>query len=353
MHFKGGLFMFTEINGIKIHYTDEGSGPEVLFLHGWGASAASYSGVIKSLSNKCRCVALDFPGCGESDLPENPLNINDYLSLVIKFLDAAKLTNPILIGHSHGCRVIMKLCGTGLLNPPKIVMIDGAGIKPRFNFKKEVKVKTFKTIKWFLTLPIIRNYTEETIKKSGVQDVFLLGQQHVAGVSYGQDEDGFYHFTIRGNKAVLVIDDVICYDKGAGNMIATFNKNDIEQIDVLKPPFSGFFDPRFRNGFVAITTKKGGENYNAKWIKTNIKRSMPLGFQLPTEFYAPKYEFTAEKENKAPDLRTTIYWNPAINIKEGKADFEFYTADGLIDYSIVIEGVSDDGRLLRVEKEIK
>lgn len=158
--------MFTEINGMKLHYTDEGSGPEVLFLHGWGASAASYNGIIKSLSNKCRCVALDFPGCGESDLPENPLNINDYLSLVIKFLDAAKLTNPILIGHSHGCRVIMKLCGTGLLNPPKIVMIDGAGIKPRFNFKKEVKVKTFKTIKWFLTLPVIRNYTEETIKKA-------------------------------------------------------------------------------------------------------------------------------------------------------------------------------------------
>lgn len=218
------------------------------------------------------------------------------------------------------------------------VLVTAQKKKPKTIYEKAIGARTVK---------------EETIRQSGVQDVFLLVQQQVAGVSYGQDEDGFYHFTIRGNKAVLVIDDVICYDKGAGNMIATFNKNDIEQIDVLKPPFSGFFDPRFRSGVVAITTKRGGENYNAKWIKTNIKRSMPLGFQLPTEFYAPKYEFTAEKENKAPDLRTTIYWNPAIKIKEGKADFEFYTADGLIDYSIVIEGVSDDGRLLRVEKEIK
>ena len=198
-----------------------------------------------------------------------------------------------------------------------------------------------------------KTITEETIRQSGVQDVFMLVQQQVAGVSYGLDDKGNYYFTIRGNKALLVIDDVICYDAEAGNQIAAFNKNDIEQIDVLKPPFSGFFDPRFRYGVVVITTKKGGENYNAKWIETNLKSSIPLGFQLPTEFYAPKYEYTAEKENKAPDLRTTIYWNPTIKVKDGKADFEFYTADGLIDYSVVIEGVSNDGELLRVEKDIK
>ena len=163
---KGGLFVFTEINGMNIHYTDEGTGPEVLFLHGWSASAASYRGVIKSLSEKCRCVALDFPGCGESDLPKEPLNINDYVSLVMKFLDAVKLKNPILVGHSHGCRVIMKLCGTGLLTPQKIVMIDGAGIKPRFNLKKEIKIKTFKAVKFVLTLPLLKKHTENALQKA-------------------------------------------------------------------------------------------------------------------------------------------------------------------------------------------
>ena len=158
--------MFTEINGLKVHYTDSGSGPEVLFLHGWGASAASYNGVINSLSQKCRCVALDFPGCGETDLPEKPLVTDDYLDFVMKFIENIGLQNPILVGHSHGCRVIMKLCGTGLLNPSKIVFIDGAGIKPRFNLKKEVKIKTFKTVKWFLTLPGIRNHTAEALKKA-------------------------------------------------------------------------------------------------------------------------------------------------------------------------------------------
>lgn len=158
--------MFTEINGLKVHYTDQGSGPHILFLHGWGASAASYNGVINSLSLKCRCVAVDFPGCGQTDLPKEPLVTDDYCEFVLQFIKAVGLDNPILVGHSHGCRVIMKLCGSSVLNPPKIVFIDGAGIKPRFNFKKEIKVKTFKAVKWFLTLPGLRGHTEETLQKA-------------------------------------------------------------------------------------------------------------------------------------------------------------------------------------------
>lgn len=192
--------MFTEINGLKVHYTDTGSGPEILFLHGWGASAASYNNVITSLSQKCRCVAVDFPGCGETDLPEKPLVTDDYLDFVLKFIEKVGLDNPILVGHSHGCRVIMKLCGTGLLNPSKIVFIDGAGIKPRFNIKKEIKVKTFKTIKWFLTLPFIRNHTEETLKKA---------RAHFGSADYNSAPE-----VMRKTLVNLVNDDMTPYLKG-------------------------------------------------------------------------------------------------------------------------------------------
>lgn len=158
--------MFTEINGMKICYSDRGSGKELLFLHGWGASKDSFNGVINSLCEKFRCVALDFPGCGESSLPDKPLCTNDYISLVLKFCDAVKLNDPILIGHSHGCRVIMKLCGTGLMTPPKIVMIDGAGLKPKFSLKKTVKIASYKTVKRILTLPLINRFTGELLEKA-------------------------------------------------------------------------------------------------------------------------------------------------------------------------------------------
>ncbi len=158
--------MFAEVNGMKIHYTEEGTGPDVLLLHGWGASVDSWRGVIGALKHKCHLVALDFPGCGQSELPPKPLTTDDYMALVMEFCNAVNFRDPILVGHSHGCRVIMKLCGVGLMKPSKIVFIDGAGLKPKFSFKKWAKVRIFKLVKGVLTLPIIRKYTKNTLQKA-------------------------------------------------------------------------------------------------------------------------------------------------------------------------------------------
>ncbi len=158
--------MFLNINGMNIYYTECGSGPDVLLLHGWGASSESWKGVMQALAPSCHLFALDFPGCGNSDLPDKALNIDDYVSLVIEFCIDVGIKNPILIGHSHGCRVIMKLCGSGLMNPKKIVMIDGAGIKPKANLKKSIKILTYKSVKNILSLPLLRNYTKETLNKA-------------------------------------------------------------------------------------------------------------------------------------------------------------------------------------------
>ena len=136
-------------------------------------------------------------------------------------------------------------------------------------------------------------------------------------------------------------------------VLRTLNKDDIEQVDVMKPPYSLIYDPMTIGGVIAITTKRGSDKYNAKWGLTNLKTTMPLGFQKPSEFYVPRYDLIAEKENKNPDLRTTIHWQPHLKVQNGKANIEFYTADGTVDYSVVIEGVGKDGRLLRMEENIK
>ncbi|MBQ5609896.1 MAG: hypothetical protein IIU85_06575, partial [Rikenellaceae bacterium] len=65
----------------------------------------------------------------------------------------------------------------------------------------------------------------------------------------------------------------------------------------------------------------------------------PLGFKLAVEFYQPKYDVPNQ-----PDLRTTVAWVPAVQFdEEGRATIEFYTADRVTDYDVVIEGITDDG----------
>ena len=72
----------------------------------------------------------------------------------------------IIIGHSFGGRVIIKLSGTGRISPKKIVLIDSAGVLPKRSLKAKIKVASFKTVKWFLQLPVIRNYSENTLNKA-------------------------------------------------------------------------------------------------------------------------------------------------------------------------------------------
>lgn len=159
-------FMEVIIDGLKIEYTEQGSGTPVLLLHGWGSSFDVYKGIMASLCDRCRLVAVNFPGCGGSDTMSEPWNIDDYCNFVIKFMDAVGLDNPILMGHSHGGRVIMKLAGTKRLNPPKIVFLDAAGLIPKKSLKQKMRARSFKLIKGTLSLPIIRKHSSGLLDKA-------------------------------------------------------------------------------------------------------------------------------------------------------------------------------------------
>lgn len=154
------------IDGLNISYLDEGEGTPVILLHGWGSSKEVYRGIINTLKGRCRLVAPDFPGCGESDTMTTPWTLDDYCSFVLKFLDALSIQNPIMMGHSHGGRVTLYMTAKGMLNPEKIVLLDAAGLIPKKTFKQKFRAKSFKAIKGVLTLPIIKNYSASLLDKA-------------------------------------------------------------------------------------------------------------------------------------------------------------------------------------------
>ena len=154
------------IDGLKIEYTEQGSGIPVLLLHGWGSSFDVYKGVMAALGDRCRLVAVNFPGCGKSETMPEPWNLDDYCDFVLKFMAAVGLENPIMIGHSHGGRVILKMTATKLVTPPKIVLLDAAGLIPKKTFKQKWRAKSFKAIKKVLMLPGIRNHSAGLLDKA-------------------------------------------------------------------------------------------------------------------------------------------------------------------------------------------
>ena len=79
-------------------------------------------------------------------------------------------------------------------------------------------------------------------------------------------------------------------------------------------------------------------------IRDSVSYQYALNFQQglyqPREYYVPKY--TSKKTTKPEernDFRSTIYWNPNLQLnKKGKANIEFYAADNITTYRIIAEG---------------
>ncbi len=67
------------------------------------------------------------------------------------------------------------------------------------------------------------------------------------------------------------------------------------------------------------------------------------GYHQAREFYSPVYD-NSHEEKKEDDFRTTLYWDPEVNISpEGKAKIKFYTSDKSSLFRIVMEGFTSAG----------
>jgi hypothetical protein len=59
-----GASRFVEVDGLDVHYRDEGTGPPIVLLHGTGASLHTWEAWVEVLSASHRVVRLDLPGFG-------------------------------------------------------------------------------------------------------------------------------------------------------------------------------------------------------------------------------------------------------------------------------------------------
>jgi TonB-dependent SusC/RagA subfamily outer membrane receptor len=154
---------------------------------------------------------------------------------------------------------------------------------------------------------------------------------------------------------VMVNGTPLFWDKFSSDAVSPFddiNIHDVESIDVFKGASAAVFGMEGGNGVISITTKSTGSRTNGTIFKPNSVSVTPLGYQKPVEFYAPRYDTPESKNTGIPDYRTTLYWKPDLIVSdEGQASFEFDTADFPTTYSVVIEGLTIDGKIVRqVEK---
>ncbi len=102
-------------------------------------------------------------------------------------------------------------------------------------------------------------------------------------------------------------------------------------------------------GVLAIYTKKGTDlsSLPSSGDMINYK-----GYSIIKEFYSPDYKIKAS--DKKPDHRITLYWNPVVFVNgiNPIIPITFYNNDRTKQFKIVIEGMTEDGKMLMIEKII-
>lgn len=129
----------------------------------------------------------------------------------------------------------------------------------------------------------------------------------------------------------------------------------VSRIDFIDGSRTALWGPGLGNGLIAITLKKGKEleEAYASLEVPGVALVTPLGYQTPAEFYSPAYETEQSRRSDVPDFRTTLYWDPAVQLdSDGQAQVEFFSSDATVDYEAIVEGVTDDGEIIHADEFI-
>ena len=103
---------FLDVNGVRLHYVERGSGEPLVLLHGNGSMIEDFesSGLIDLAAKNYRVIVFDRPGFGHSDRPRNVVWTPDAQAELIKqALTRLDVSNATVLGHSWGASVAVAL----------------------------------------------------------------------------------------------------------------------------------------------------------------------------------------------------------------------------------------------------
>jgi pimeloyl-ACP methyl ester carboxylesterase len=126
--YAGGASRFVDVDGLPVHYRDEGEGAPLVLLHGTGASLHTWDAWAEALRGHFRVIRMDLPGFGlTGPNREDDYRIDTYVAFLEAFRTKLGLDGFALAGNSLGGQIAWSYA---LAHPARVralVLLDPSG----------------------------------------------------------------------------------------------------------------------------------------------------------------------------------------------------------------------------------
>jgi len=120
-------------DGVKLFYDEAGSGPAMVFIHGWCCNRTYFAPQYDHFSDRQHVITVDLRGHGESDKPEGEYSMPLFADDVAWMLRELGVSSAVAVGHSMGGSVVGALAARHPdLIKGAIAVDSGIASSPRF-----------------------------------------------------------------------------------------------------------------------------------------------------------------------------------------------------------------------------
>lgn len=154
---------FMKVGDLELHYQVEGSGPDLVLLHGFGGSLHLWDSWTVLLKEHFRVIRLDLPGFGLSSPIKDTVGVDFFVKALHAFLGRLQVDKCFLVGNSLGGWIAWEYASLFTQQIEKVVLMAPAGyFDPQNPRPKGVNL---------LTLPVFRKLLKTGIPKNLIRRI--------------------------------------------------------------------------------------------------------------------------------------------------------------------------------------
>jgi pimeloyl-ACP methyl ester carboxylesterase len=168
-HWATGSSRFIHVDGMDVHYRDEGTGPAIVLLHGTSSSLHTWDGWARELAKDHRVLRMDLPAFGlTGPSPKGDYTHEAYAEFVEHFVARVGAAQFVLAGNSLGGAIAWKYA---LSHPERVralVLVDSGGY-PLFGGGRPV---AFRVARWPLLPHVLTRLDPRRLVEDGVKKAY-------------------------------------------------------------------------------------------------------------------------------------------------------------------------------------